>query len=55
MLPDEFRFFRAEPRPPLHSAIREAWQRAIYSLEVNPSAELPFKNSIVTLEPPLRR
>jgi hypothetical protein len=41
MLPNEFRFWRAEPGPPLHSARSEAWQRAIAALHTDPNTELP--------------
>jgi hypothetical protein len=43
MLPNEFRFWRAEPGPPPHSAILEAWQRAIAALHADPDAELPLE------------
>ena len=39
LLPDEFRFWLAEPGPPLQSAIRETWQRTIAALEANPNSE----------------
>jgi hypothetical protein len=42
MLPDGFRFWRAEPGPPPHNLIREAWERAIAALHADPDAELPL-------------
>jgi hypothetical protein len=48
MLPDGFRFWRAEPGPPPHNLIREAWERAIAALHADPDAELPhdiYQNS----------
>jgi predicted nuclease with TOPRIM domain len=41
MLPDGFRFWRAEPGPPPHNLVREAWERAIATLHADPDAELP--------------
>jgi chromosome segregation ATPase len=41
MLPNEFRFWRAEPGPPPQSAMREAWQRAIAALHTDSMTELP--------------
>jgi predicted nuclease with TOPRIM domain len=41
MLPDGFRFWRAEPGPPPHNLVREAWERAIAALHADPDAELP--------------
>jgi predicted nuclease with TOPRIM domain len=42
MLPDAFRFWRAEPGPPPHNLVREAWERAIAALHADPDAELPL-------------
>jgi predicted nuclease with TOPRIM domain len=42
MLPDGFRFWRAEPGPPPHNLVREAWERAIAALHADPDAELPL-------------
>jgi cellobiose-specific phosphotransferase system component IIA len=42
MLPDGFRFWRAEPGPPPHNLVLEAWERAIAALHADPDAELPF-------------
>jgi hypothetical protein len=41
MLPDGFRFWRAEPGPPPHNLMLEAWERAIAALRADPDAELP--------------
>ena len=41
MLPDGFRFWRAEPGPPPHNLVREAWERAIAALHADADAELP--------------
>jgi predicted nuclease with TOPRIM domain len=41
MLPDGFRFWRAEPGPPPHNLVREAWERAIIALHADADAELP--------------
>ena len=41
MLPNEFRFWRAEPGPPPQSAMREAWQHAIAALHTDSTTELP--------------
>ena len=41
MLPDRFRYWRAEPGPPPHNLIREAWERAIAALHADADAELP--------------
>jgi hypothetical protein len=41
MLPDRFRYWRAEPGPPPHNLIREAWERAIAALHADANAELP--------------
>jgi hypothetical protein len=41
MLPDGFRFWRAEPGPPPNNLILEAWERAIAALHADPDAELP--------------
>ena len=41
MLPDRFRYWRAEPGPPPHNLIREAWERAIAALHADATAELP--------------
>ncbi len=41
MLPDEFRFWRAEPGPPPHSPLRQSWERAIAALHTDPNTELP--------------
>jgi chromosome segregation ATPase len=41
MLPDGFRFWRAEPGPPPHNLVLEAWERAIAALHADPDAELP--------------
>jgi predicted nuclease with TOPRIM domain len=42
MLPDGFRFWRAEPGPPPHNLVRDAWERAIAALYADPDAELPL-------------
>jgi hypothetical protein len=42
MLPDGFRFWRAEPGPPPHNLVCEAWERAIAALHADPNAELPL-------------
>ena len=42
MLPDGFRFWRAEPGPPPLNLVREAWERAIAALHADPDAELPL-------------
>jgi predicted nuclease with TOPRIM domain len=42
MLPDGFRFWRAEPGPPPHNPVREAWERAIAALHADPDAEMPL-------------
>jgi predicted nuclease with TOPRIM domain len=42
MLPDGFRFWRAEPGPPPHNLVLEAWERAIAALHADPDAELPL-------------
>jgi predicted nuclease with TOPRIM domain len=42
MLPDGFRFWRAEPGPPPNNLVREAWERAIAALHADPDAELPL-------------
>ncbi len=42
MLPDGFRFWRAEPGPPPHNLVLEAWERAIAALAADPDAELPL-------------
>ena len=42
MLPDGFRFWRAEPGPPPNNLVREAWERAIAALHADPDAELPI-------------
>lgn len=41
MLPDGFRFWRAEPGPPPHNLVREAWECAIAALHTDADAELP--------------
>jgi predicted nuclease with TOPRIM domain len=41
MLPDQFRYWRAEPGPPPHNLIRDAWERAIAALHIDADAELP--------------
>ncbi len=41
MLPDRFRYWRAEPGPPPHNLIREAWERAVADLHIDPDAKLP--------------
>jgi predicted nuclease with TOPRIM domain len=43
MLPDQFRYWRAEPGPPPHNLIREAWERAIAALHADADAQLPLE------------
>ncbi|MBV8746731.1 MAG: hypothetical protein JO134_16970 [Xanthobacteraceae bacterium] len=43
MLPDGFRFWRAEPGPPPLNLVREAWERAIAALHADPDVELPLE------------
>lgn len=42
MLPEGFRFWRAEPGPPPNNLILEAWERAIAALHADPDSELPL-------------
>jgi predicted nuclease with TOPRIM domain len=42
MLPDRFRYWRAEPGPPPHNLMREAWARAIADLHHDADTELPL-------------
>src|SRR5262249_26520681 len=41
MLPNEFRFWRAEPGPPPHSPLCESWERTIAALHTDPNTESP--------------